>query len=249
MITKINTVSYLDNSQNNKISFKGGRFNVIKYALDPYKSVNTNYLYTKLFLSKDILQIEKQKGIENPLFKLNKPFKRHKAGFFYRLVSKFQRETFYERKSEVVEQKRELVYDLYNKVKYPTYAHKFLASSSTYSIEDCNKIFELMNEDKYKAKLVNKIIATVDNNFFTLLPVDSLLEILNSKNCKFISKNYSKAEKFVLNQKNNADFSILCLPKMLEDFVSKCPKKELTFVSKIQSLAKNIFKSFKTNGQ
>ena len=223
MITKLNSVNYANSNPNSQVAFKGGRFNVIKYALNPFKKVNQHKLMSKLFLSKDVLQLEKQQGINNPVLGVNKPFNRHKAGFLYRLVNKFNGENFYENlKNKNLQEKRQLVYDMYHKVKYPTKVHKIIAESFDYNLSETNQIFELMNQDKSKLSLVKKLLTKDLDNVLSMLPGRELIEILSSDNCKILNKNYSKAEKYITDQTKKADFSISRVPQLLESFAERC---------------------------
>lgn len=216
MITKLN---YANSNPNSQVAFKGGRFNVITYAFNPYKIVNQHKLISKLFLSRDVLQLEKQQGINNPVFGVNKPFNRHKGGFLYRLADKFNAEFFYEHlKNKNLQEKRQLVYDMYYKVKYPTKVHKIIAESFDYNLNETNQIFELMNQDKSKLSLVKKLLTKDHNSVLSVLPARELIEILSSDNCKILNKNYSKAEKYITEQTKKAGFSISRVPQLLESF-------------------------------
>lgn len=220
MITKTNSVQTQTNITSQP-SFKGGRWNVIKYALNPLKKVNKQKLLTRLSLDADTIQLEKEQGINNPVLDVNKPLNRHKAGFLYRLGRKFYIEAFIspdKRSSE----KRQLVYDMYYKVKYPTKVHKIIAESFDYNLSETNQIFELMNQDKSKLSLVKKLLTKDQENVLSMLPARELIEILSSDNCKILNKNYSKAEKYITEQTKKADFSISRVPQLLESFAESC---------------------------
>ena len=220
MITKTNAVQTQTNITSQP-SFKGGRWNVIKYALNPLKKVNKQKLLDRLSLDADTIQLEKEQGINNPVLDVNKPLNRHKAGFLYRLVRKFYIETFIlpdKRASE----KRQLVYDMYYKVKYPTKVHKIIAEAFNYNLSETNQIFELMNQDKSKLDLAKKLLTTFRKKTYIHIPAKDLIEILSSDNCKILNKNYFKAEKYITEQTKKDDFSISRVPQLLESFAESC---------------------------
>lgn len=220
MITKTNAVQTQTNITSQP-SFKGGRWNVIKYALNPLKKVNKEKLLNRLSLDADTIQLEKEQGINNPVLDVNKPLNRHKAGFLYRLVRKFYIEKFFspdKRSSE----KRQLVYDMYYKVKYPTDTHKYIAMCDKYSLNETNQIFELMNQDKSKLDLAKKLLTTFRKKTYMHIPAKELIEILSSDSCKILNKKYSKLEKFILEKIDKNDFLVDKMPQLLESFAKEC---------------------------
>lgn len=223
MITKINSVAYTNNNQHKQPSFKGGRLNVIKYALNPFKKVSRSMLNSCLYLDKDVIQLEKAQSIKNPVENVNKPLNRHKAGFLYRLANKFQNESFEDcLKMKNLQEKRQLVYDMYYKVKYPSFAHKAIAADNAYSLREANQIFELMNKDNSKIELAQNLIKTFRSQTIVSIPAESLITILSSDSCKILNKKYSEVEKFILKQWENEDFSMTRLPALLELFAKGC---------------------------
>lgn len=223
MITKINSVAYTNNNQHKQPSFKGGRLNVIKYALNPFKKVSRSMLYSCLYLDRDVIQLERMQGIKNPVADVNKPLNRHKAGFLYRLANKFQSESFDDcMKMKNLQEKRQFVYDIYYKVKYPSFVHKAIASDNSYSLKDTNQIFELINKDKSKLKLAQNLIKTFSSQTIVSIPAESLITILSSDSCKILNKKYPEVEKFILKQSENEDFSMTRLPALLELFAKGC---------------------------
>lgn len=221
MITKLSSVGYANNNPQNQPAFKGGRLNVIKYALNPFKTVDPAVLVNKLALDADILQREREMGIKNPIYSVNKPLNRHKAGFLYRLVSKFNIETFNSQFKNASEN-RQLVYDMYYKVKYPTPTHKLIAMTNSYSLAETNQIYELLNQDKSKLNLTKKLLKTFKKAGLQSLPAKELITILSSDNCKILNKKYSKVEKFITAQRKKPDFDIASLPELLESFAKEC---------------------------
>ena len=222
MITKINAVQTQTNITSQP-SFKGGRWNVIKYALNPRKKVSTSTLFSKLYINKDVIRFERENGVKNPVWGINRPLNRHKAGFLYRLASKFQNEFFKEYiKMENLQEKRQLVYDIFYKVKYPLSVHKMIAASYRYNLDEVKQIFELMNQDKSKLDLAKKILKTFTKNTTIVLQPKEFIEILSSDNCKILNKNYSKAEKYITEQTKKADLSISRVPQLLESFAESC---------------------------
>ena len=224
MITKINAVQTQTNITSQP-SFKGGRWNVIKYALNPNKKVSTSTLFSKLYINKDVIRFERENGVKNPVWGINRPLNRHKAGFLYRLASKFQNEFFKEYiKMENLQEKRQLVYDIFYKVKYPLSVHKMIAESYRYNLDEVKQIFELMNQDKSKLDLAKKLLTTFRKKTYIHIPAKEFIEILSSDNCKILNKKYSKVEKFIAEQSQNDDFSVSKVPQLMELFVKAANK-------------------------
>lgn len=221
MITKLSSAGYASNNSKSQPAFQGGRLNVIKYALNPLKKVSQTTLLNRLGLDADILQHESEMGIMNPVLDVNKPLNRHKAGFLYRLVHKFHIEsfkTFFQNAKE----NRQLVYDMYYKVKYPTSTHKLIAMTDSYSLRETNQIYELMNQDKSKLNLAKKLLKTFKKGTSVSLPAQELITILSGDNCKILNKKYSKVEEFIAKQRENEDFDVRRLPALLELFAKGC---------------------------
>ena len=66
------------------------------------------------------------------------------------------------------------------------------------------------------------MLKTFNVKTYKFIPAKELMEILSSDNCKILNKNFSKAEKYVTEQTNKADFSISRVPQLLESFAESC---------------------------
>ena len=222
MITKTNAVQTQTNITSQP-SFKGGRWNVIKYALNPDKKISTSTLFSKLYIDKDVIRFERENGVKNPVWRINRPLNRHKVGLLYRLASKFQNEFFNgDMKMGNLQEKRQLVYDIFYKVKYPLSVHKMIAASYRYNLDEVKQIFELMNQDKSKVKFAKKMLTTFRDKTYIHIPAKELIEILSSDSCKILNKKYSKLEKFLLEKTDKDDFLVDKMPQLLESFAKEC---------------------------
>ena len=207
---------------NQNTSFKGGKFNVLKYALNPKKAVNINSIKAKLGLDSKVLENEVEKGIVNPILTVNSPLQRHRAGFLYRLSNRFCIDNFdsYNRNTEKL---RTLLYDTYNTVKFPNKYHKNIVSHSGYNLENLNILFKDIVDDNQKLKLASLLVDIGTIYGSNKISFAVMRNILNTVDAKTMLKSYSKFEDDFISMVNELDPQNL--PKALEDYVTKFVKK------------------------
>ena len=193
MILPVSSAGYAANNNQNT-SFKGGRLNVLTYALNGKKRVNTQSLRDFLNITKEEVQAEVAKGINNPIPNVNSPLKRHKAGFLFRLAKEFRNEVFGKTGVDV-SAKRQLVYDIYDKVKYPSAIEKRLVSQNNYSLEQLDKLFDMTNQNPYLLKFSEKLSELYSRKFYGSMPYDLLMTFLTNPEAKGLNKNFNKFSK------------------------------------------------------
>ena len=191
MILPVSTsIGYTKNSKQNT-AFKGGRLNVITYSLNRWKKVNTQELRDCLQLTKEDVKQEMAKGINNPLPEINKPLKRHKAGFMFRLAKKFSEEIF-AKENVNIQGKRQLVYNIYDKVKYPSDFEKHMVAGTNYSLEQLDKLFDLINQKPYLKSFSEKLMNLYSKKFYGGMSYDLLMHYLSKPNAQDLNKNFKK---------------------------------------------------------
>lgn len=191
MILPVSTsIGYTKNNKQNA-AFKGGRLNVITYSLNRWKKVNTQELRNCLQITKEDVKQEIAKGINNPLPEINKPLKRHKAGFMFRLAKKFSEEIF-AKENVNIQGKRQLVYNIYDKVKYPSDFEKYLVADTNYSLEQLDKLFDLINQKPYLKSFSEKLMNLYSKKFYGGMSYDLLMNYLSKPNAQDLNKNFKK---------------------------------------------------------
>ena len=191
MILPVSTsIGYTKNNKQNA-AFKGGRLNVITYSLNRWKKVNTQELRNYLQITKEDVKQEIAKGINNPLPEINKPLKRHKAGFMFRLAKKFSEEIF-AKENVNIQGKRQLVYNIYDKVKYPSDFEKYLVAGTNYSLEQLDKLFDLINQKPYLKSFSEKLMNLYSKKFYGEMSYDLLMHYLSKPNAQDLNKNFKK---------------------------------------------------------
>ena len=191
MILPVSTsIGYTKNNKQNA-AFKGGRLNVITYSLNRWKKVKTQELRDCLQLTKEDVKQEIAKGINNPLPEINKPLKRHKAGFMFRLAKKFSEEIF-AKENVNIQGKRQLVYNIYDKVKYPSDFEKHMVAGTSYSLEQLDKLFDLIKQKPYLKSFSEKLMNLYSKKFYGEMSYDLLMHYLSKPNAQDLNKNFKK---------------------------------------------------------
>ncbi len=188
----------------NNINF-GSKKDVLIYAINQRKTFESNYFKSK---------ISKFLEVKRGLSQYTKPFKRHKMDFLYELSRNFYLKN-YEGKIADPNKEKNLVFAIYDKVKYPEPIHLKIASKKDYSLEEIGKIFDYTNESPEKLKLVESLNKQFD------LPYKKLEGFLSSEKSKEIAKNYNDYEPFIklnINEENPA--------RLLEAEIQKGYNKE-----------------------
>jgi len=204
MIKNVNSYTNYNSFKSNKTqnpSFNG-RFNVLKYALNPNKKIDKTLMRNYLSLDKATIQREIDEGIKNPLFDLNKPLNRHKAGFFARLASLFSKENFKPTvggtcNKDFAFNLRKVAYHIYDSVKYPEAAHKQLVSQSGFGLKDLSKLFDEFGSDKKSLKLANDLLNVSKKFGEKRLSFDTLFSILSSDYAPILKKDFAKHKKYI----------------------------------------------------
>ena len=175
-------------------SFKGGKFNVIKYAFNPQKKVDITYVKCLMGISDKVIQQELANGIVNPINNLNAPLSRHRAGFFARLAEKFCEEMFGgNRLNGDILRKR--VYDIYDTVKYPDNAHKAIVSTRNFNLSELETLFNTLKGESKKIKLVAKLLSTAKSTNCKKIGLDEMLCVVRSDYASKLNKNFSSYDK------------------------------------------------------
>lgn len=196
MILPISNFQYT--GKNNKNTSFNGRIDVIKCAFNKKKKVNTSLIKTYLEIDTKQVRTDLKNGINNPLATVNNMFERHKGGFLLRLAEKFNVLNFYGKISNK-DKSRQLVYDMYHSVKYPSKNHKYIIDKTDYSLEQLNALFTLANDKPYLLKLTRKLLSTFNNQTKVKLSYETLMSFLgNQRGSKILYKHYSQYEHYIM---------------------------------------------------
>ena len=223
MINKISVGStYNMNNKNTTPSFQGGRWNVIKYAVNPKKKVDLDQMKCLLAINDDVIKQEIAQGIVNPIEKLNSPLKRHRAGFFARLANKFCVENFNSNRQDDT-MLRKIVYNIYDFVKFPDKSHKALARSRNFNLQELFVLFKELNNDTKKTHLAAKLLGLKPVASKQKISLDEMMTILKSDYALDLNKNFKIYRKDLHNLVNkNPDVSLSeLLRKYFDNLASK----------------------------
>ena len=223
MINKISVGNtYNMNNKNTIPSFQGGRWNVIKYAVNPKKKVDLEQMKCLLSINDDVIKQEIAQGIVNPIEKLNSPLKRHRAGFFARLANKFCVENFNSNNQDGAEL-RNLVYSIYNLVKFPGKAHKAVAQSRNFNLQELFSLFNELKNDSKKIKLVAKLLNLRHFAHKSKISLEEMTAIVKSDYANNLNKNFATYRKDLYNlvDKNPGVSLSELLKKYFDNLASK----------------------------
>ena len=179
----------------NAVSFKGGRANILKYAL------STNPLYdSAVFTGKIARFLDLRRG---EVAQYSSKLKKHKMPLLYSLAEKFNTDSFYNKLTDAHQDKK-LVFDIYNKIKYPQKAHLRLINDTNYSSEQLNNIIDLTNKAPEKLSLADNLLSTYPSKNKSTLGYEVLEKFLKTDSSKEIAQHYNDYRPYiVLNTKNN----------------------------------------------
>ncbi len=233
-INKINTLVPVytqknDNNNRQSIAFKGARTNALKYALNLKKDCDT-----ALFRNR-IAAVFNMKNSE--ITPLTKGFKKHKMKLLYRLTDKYNADIY--NNTELNPQKaKTIVFNIYNKVKYPNNTHINLIDDTNYSLEQLDKIFDITEKEPKKLSLVDNLLSVYPyKTSFVQLPFETMEEFLTTKSSKKIAENFENYKPYI--SLNAGDKNIV---KNLEQEIEKGYNKNL-YVKKL-----NIAELYRTQG-
>lgn len=222
-INKIQSVSVYSNKNNkqnpNSISFKGARTEVLKYALNINKTYEPNMFTTQVAAFLDMPKRE--------IIPFTEKLKKHKMNLLYKLSDKFNRDTYFNANLNT-EKNKNLVFDIYNKIKYPQDTHTKLIDSTNYSFEQLNKIFDITEKDPKKLKLADNLLSTYTSTSpISDLKFNTLEEFLTTPSASKISSQYDDFKPYIELNASNKD-----IVKNLEAEIQKGYNKN-TYIQKL----------------
>ena len=170
-------------------TFKG-RTDVLKYALHiKNPQVNTNKFKKQVGYYLDVT-----KGLS----KYTKPIKRHKMDLLLDLSKKYYF-SIQNKTATKIDYDKNIVFAIYDKIKYPTKLHKTLTSSK-FDLKQIKNIIDLTENKSYKIKLAQKLLDKHDN-----IQYETLENFLKSPLAKKINKNYDDYTPFINMKISNKD--------------------------------------------
>ena len=198
------------------VAFKGARMQALKYAL------NINKTYDTAMFKSRVSAIFNMKPNEIEAF--TKGSKKHKMKLLYRLSDKYNAVT-YNNQELNSEKTKALVFDIYNKIKYPNNSHLKLIDETNYSFEQLNKIFDITEKDPKKLELADNLLFVYPyTNSKIQLPFETLQEFLTTKSSKKIARNFEEYKPYIILNVNDKN-----IVKNLEEQIAKGYNRETYF--------------------
>ncbi len=191
--------SYLPNynyNYNNQISTKNnvsfqGKMDILKYAFNKDKIRNEEFFYNNVSSFLDVS--------EKSLKKFTERFKRYKMDFIYTLAHKYNIDKS-KMSSEAQKESKEILFGIYDKVKYPNNTYKKLILDTNYNFRQIDKIIDLtstQNNSQQLALADNLLDVYRQENGRYTLPYKIMEDFLSTPSSKHISKNFEDYKPFI----------------------------------------------------
>lgn len=194
-------------SQKHNVYFQG-RMDILKYALKQDKIKNEEFFFIQVSSFLDVS--------EKSLKKFTERFKRYKMDFIYALAKKYNIDKS-KMSSDAQKESKEILFGIYDKVKYPNNIYKTLINNTNYNFNQLDNIIDLSIKEPQKQKLIENLLNVYkEKNGKNTVPYKVMVDFLSTSSSKQISSNFETYTPFIKLNIENSD-----IVSKLEDELKK----------------------------